>query len=155
MAVTATADQLFEALAADQRYAANPELLEILRPYVALLPEIVGKELMGKIVNLQVGLDATLVIARVLTEEYDLASKFPVMSNILRDQWRVAVSQYEMISKTPQMILFLSGLSEEDFMLSDEMGMSESQKARYRKGELTLGEFVTESPGEFLEFVIL
>jgi len=152
-----TAQQVWEATIQDSKFAEQaPEgspVREALRPFVEASVEVLD-ELLETTVSLQVIADAKMRFLRHCVE-YDIGK---IMGDVMGFGGDMFTSLFEQIIDMLEPLVkdiaaFFEehGVTEEQVMLSDKVGLNAENQAKWRTGTLTLGELLLTQPGVILQ----
>lgn len=120
---------------------------ELFAPYIGRLVDIVGEGYMDDPVGLGNLSDVTArLLDNLVNDEGFVQKATPKMVT----DFVATVDMLGIVVMMQEIFLALSGITEDEMMLSDEMGLSETAKELYRTGELTFAKILTDCPEVFV-----
>ena len=150
-----TPEAVWEAHLRDPEISAlSPEMLEVLREYVWQLPSLllwdldkpatVATVLEAKLKFLKHCLENGFVKKAVAVERAGVFDE--VLAEMMEGVFADLLFQFESSLDNLDEILKQNGMTDEELMLRDHMGLKEEAKSLYRSGELTIGRLLLVQP---------
>lgn len=143
-----SAEEILASLADDPRFAAGSKEYQLLKDYIVLLPEVIGDERLQQPVTLDAFCKVEMeFLDRLLDEGF--GDDFDDLG-LVRSLYGSLARGLEAIVGNTEQVLAQMGQTEEQAMLSDQVGLYEPAKEAYRNGRLTFAELVRLQPGVFV-----
>lgn len=143
-----TAEEILTALADDPRFSADSESFDLLKDYIVLLPEVIGDERLAQLVTLDELCNVYMqFLDRILAEGF--GTNFDDLG-LVRELYGSLARGLEGIVGNTEQVLTQTGQTEDEAILSEQVGLYEPAKEVYRNGQLTFSELVRLQPGVFV-----
>lgn len=150
MSTTVTTEQVVDALGRSERYPAGSEGFNALAPEMGTLVEIVGDQANDKVGVGNMCDTVAKFVRHLATSKSFLDTLGEDEADLVSMLFGQLADQLEPLAQDPGSFLTMMGISEEQMMAQDSLGLSPEQLALYRAGKLTFEVLLTQSPEMFI-----
>lgn len=141
-----TAEEILAGLAADPRFA-DPDAVAMVKDYVTLLPDVCGEDRLGQLFGLELYLRVECDFLKRLLET-DFGTDFDDLG-LTRNLYGTLADMLNDMADDIDAVLAQQGQTEQEAMVSDELGLNEELRALYQAGTLTMVDVIRLQPGVF------
>ena len=145
-----TPEEVVAAFGRSSQFPEGSPGYELHAPFVGQFIEVIGVDYLDDPVCYSSICSASIRCLKWLFDNEDFTSQPGVVDTELYQTHETVIAALELMSLMPEFFLAMEGRTEEDAMLSEEMGLGADAQALYRDGELTFGALLKLNPEVFI-----